>query len=40
MSVDDYVVAFYGLDEFVDTFKTKVTGVYSQAKVISETPIA
>lgn len=39
MSVDDYVVAFYGLDEFVDTFKTKVTGVYSQAKVISETPI-
>lgn len=39
MSVDDYVVSFYGLNDFVDTFKTKVTGAYSQAKVISETPI-
>lgn len=39
MSVNDYVVSFYGLNDFVDTFKTKVTGAYSQAKVISETPI-
>lgn len=39
MSVDDYVVSFYGLNDFVDTFKTKVTGAYSQAKVISEIPI-
>lgn len=39
MSVDDYVVSFYGLNDFVDTFKTKVTGAYSQAKVISETSI-
>ena len=39
MSVDEYVVAFYGIDELVDTFKTKVTEVYTQAKVISETPI-
>lgn len=39
VTVDDYVVSFYGLNDFVDTFKTKLTGVYSQAKVVSETPI-
>lgn len=38
-SVDDVVLAFFGKNDNIDTFKAKLTEAYSSAKVISESPI-
>lgn len=38
--VDDYVVAFFGENEIVDTFKTKLQAAYGQAEFVCEEPIA
>lgn len=39
VSVNDYVISFFGESEIVDTFKTKLTEIYASAKIISEDPI-
>lgn len=39
-SVGNYVVAFFGENGIVDTFKTQLTEVYPTATIISEDPIA
>ena len=38
-SVDDVVLAFFGKNENLDTFKAKLTAAYESAEVISESPI-
>lgn len=40
VSVDSYIVSFFGNEENVNLFKNKLTGAYSNASVISEDPIA
>lgn len=40
VSVDSYVVSFFGNEEIIDQFKNKLTEAYSSASVISEDPIA
>ena len=39
VSVDSYVVSFFGNEEIVDQFRDKLTGAYQSASVISEDPI-
>lgn len=39
-SVGDCVVSFFGENEIVDTFKTKLTGAYPSAEILCEEPIA
>lgn len=38
-SVDDVVLAFFGKNDNIDMFKTKLSAAYSSAEVISESPI-
>ncbi|MGN0442985.1 MAG: hypothetical protein ACI4F5_00015 [Acutalibacteraceae bacterium] len=38
-SVDDVVLAFFGKNDNIDTFKAKLTEAYASAEVISESPI-
>lgn len=38
-SVDDVVLAFFGKNDNIDTFKAKLTAAYASAEVISESPI-
>ena len=38
-SVDDVVLAFFGKNDNLDTFKAKLTAAYESAEVISESPI-
>ena len=38
-SVDDVVLAFFGKNDNIDTFKAKLTAAYATAEVISESPI-
>lgn len=40
VSVGDCIVSFFGENEIVDTFKTKLTEAYSDAQIISEDPIS
>ena len=40
ISVDSYIVSFFGNEEIIDQFKDKLTNVYPIASVISEDPIA
>ena len=40
VSVDSYIVSFFGNEEIIDQFKDKLTDVYPTASVISEDPIA
>ena len=40
VSVDSYIVSFFGNEELIDQFKDKLTDVYPTASVISEDPIA
>ncbi len=39
VSVGDYLVSYFGDGELVDLFTSKLTGAFSDAKQISETPI-
>ncbi len=39
-SVGEYVAAFFGETEIMDTFRTKLTGAYPSAEIITEAPIA
>ena len=39
VSVGDYLVSYFGDGELVDLFTSKLTGTFSDAKQISETPI-
>lgn len=39
LTVDDYIISFFGENEIMDTFKAKVTAAYSSAKVVCEQPI-
>ena len=39
VTVDDYIVSFFGENEIVETFKTKLTAACSSAKVVIEEPI-
>ena len=36
VTVDDYIVSFFGENEIVNTFKTKLTAAYSSANVVIE----
>ena len=36
VSVDSYIVSFFGNEEIIDQFRDKLTGVYSSATIISE----
>ena len=38
-SVDDVVLAFFGKNDNIDTFKAKLTAAYASAEIISESPI-
>ena len=40
VTVDDYIVSFFGEGTFVDTFKTNLTTAYSSAQVVCDEPIA
>ena len=40
VTVDNYVVSFFGEGEIVDTFKANLTAAYSQAQVVCDEPIA
>ena len=40
VKVDDYIISFFGEENFVDTFKTKVTSSYASAETICDEPIA
>ena len=40
VTVDGYIVSFFGENEIVDTFKTKLTAAYTSAETICEEPIA
>lgn len=39
LTVDDYIISFFGENEIMDTFKAKVTAAYSSAKVVCEQPL-
>lgn len=40
VTIDNYIVAFFGETEIVDTFQTKLTESYSSAQVVCDEPIA
>lgn len=40
VKIDDYIVAFFGENEIVDTFKTNLTAAYTSAETICDEPIA
>lgn len=40
VKVDQYIVSFFGENEIIDTFKTKLTAAYTSAEIIFEEPIA
>lgn len=40
VTVDDYIVSFFGENEIVDTFKTMLTTAYTSAQTICDEPIA
>lgn len=40
VTVDNYVVSFFGEGEIIDTFKANLTAAYSQAQVVCDEPIA
>lgn len=40
VQVDDYIVSFFGDQEIVDTFKTKLDAAYTSAETICDDPIA
>ena len=40
VTVDNYVISFFGEGTFIDTFKTNLTAAYSQAQVVCDEPIA
>lgn len=39
ITIGDYVVAGYGLNDLIETFKNKVTGAYTSATVVAEESI-
>ena len=39
ITVDDYVVSCFGAQNLVDTFATKLTTLYSGAKIVSDDPV-
>jgi len=39
LTVDNYIVSFFGENELIDTFQAKVTAAYSSAKTVCEEPI-
>lgn len=39
MKVDDYIISFFGENETVDTFKTKLTETYTSAETLCDEPI-
>lgn len=39
-SVDGYLVSVFGLEDFVNTFRDKLTAVYADTVIISDDPIA
>lgn len=39
VSAGDYIVAFYGTTEIVDTFKTKLCTAYPSAEIVCDEPI-
>lgn len=39
VKVDDYVISFFGENEIVDTFKTKLTEAYTSAETLCDEPI-
>lgn len=39
IKVDDYIISFFGENEIVDTFKTKLTAVYTSAETMCDEPI-
>lgn len=39
VTVDDYIVSFFGENEIVDTFKTMLTTAYTSAAIICDEPI-
>ena len=40
VTIDDYVISFFGENEIVDTFKTKLSTAYPSAETICDEPIA
>ena len=40
VTVGDYVISFFGENEIVDTFKTKLSTAYPSAEIICDEPIA
>ena len=40
VKVDGYIVSFFGASDIVDTFKTKLTSVYTTAETVCDEPIA
>ena len=38
-SVDDYIVAFFGAEDLIDTFKDKLSASYSSTNIICDEPI-
>lgn len=39
VKVDDYVISFFGENEIVETFKTKLTAAYTSAETLCDEPI-
>lgn len=39
VKIDSYIVSFFGTNDIVDTFKTKLTAVYASAEIICDEPI-
>lgn len=39
LTVDDYIISFFGENEIMNTFKAKVTAAYSSAKTVCEEPL-
>ena len=40
LTVDNYIVSFFGENELINTFKSKVTAAYSSAKTVCEESLA
>lgn len=40
VKVDQYIISFFGENEIIDTFKTKLTAAYTSAEIIFEESIA
>lgn len=40
VKIDNYVVSFFGTNDIVDAFKTKLTSAYASAEIICDEPIA